>query len=333
MRKLKLAVAYGSICGGCDVAFVDVGEKLIDLTEAADIVHWPSLMDGKEGDLERAGDIDVGIYFGGVRTDKHKEVLELLREKSGVFVAFGACACHGGVPGLANVFKSRPLLERGYVTTKGVENPEGVIPGLKGTNPEGGKVSVPRLRSFLSPASDFVDVDIFVPGCPPPVESVSELIEVVKSHQKGHSPPRGLAIAEETSLCDFCDRQKSEEINIERFRRVHEAAVDKDKCFLEQGIICMGPVTRGGCGAKCINANMPCRGCFGPVPGVEDQGTKFLTTIAAALEAGKEREVGEEELKKLIRELRDPVGLFYMFSLAASVINRRNSDLGGQKVG
>ena len=73
---------------------------------------------------------------------------------------------------------------------------------------------------------------------------------------------------------------------------------------------------------------MPCRGCFGPVPGVEDQGTRFLTTITAAFKAGKEVDVGEEELKELINEVQDPIGLFYRFSLAASIIKKRHSDLG-----
>ncbi len=327
--KIKLAVGYGSICGGCDVAFIDLGEKLIDLTELVDIVFWPALVDTKEEDLRKLKEIDVGMFFGAIRTDKHKATLELLREKARLLVAFGTCACYGGVLGLANAARSMDLLKTGYVITKSTENPKQILPGLEKL--EGIPISIPKIRSLVSPISDFVDVDIWVPGCPPPVDSIIKLLDVLKDYQRGHLPPKGLFIAEDRSLCEFCDREKPEVLQIEKFRRVHEGKIDEKECLLKQGILCLGPVTRGGCGARCIKANMPCRGCFGPVPNVEDQGTKFITAVAAALKAGEEREVGEEELKKLIEEIHDPLGLFYMFSLAASIINRKYLDLGGDE--
>ncbi len=327
MRKAKVAVDYGSICGGCDVAFIDAGEKLIDLANVAEIVFWPAVVDGKEEDLIKTEKIDVGIFFGAIRTEKHEETLQRLREKSRILVAFGTCACYGGIPGLANAANSETLLKIGYIKTKTTENPDGVLPSFAEFKDTA--LKLPRLRSLVSPISDFVDVDIWVPGCPPPVESVNKLIEVVEDIQRGQEPPKGLFVAEETSLCDFCEREKPEVLKIERFRRVHEGEIKKDECFLKQGIVCLGSVTRAGCGARCIDANMPCRGCFGPVPNVKDQGTRFLTAIASALMAEQEREIGEEELKKLIEELPDPLGLFYMYSLAAAIINRRYSDLEG----
>ncbi len=327
MRKIKLAVDYGSICGGCDVAFIDAGEKLIELANAAEIVFWPAVVDGKEEDLRKTREIDVGIFFGAIRTERHKEALEQLREKSRILVAFGTCACYGGIPGLANSVESRVLLKKGYVATKSTDNPDGKLPGFEEFKEAA--LRLPRLRSLVSPICDFVDVDIWVPGCPPPVESVNKLIDVVKDLQEDQVPPKGLFIAEGRSLCDFCEREKPEVLRIKRFRRVHEGEIKRDECFLKQGIICLGPVTRGGCGARCIDANMPCRGCFGPVPNVEDQGTRFLSAVASALMAEEEREVGEEELRKLIDELPDPLGLFYMYSLAASIINRRYLDLEG----
>jgi len=325
MKKVKLVVDYGSICGGCDVAFIDVGEKLIDLVSAAEIVFWPAVVDGKEEVFDKLEEIDVGIFFGAVRTEKHRKALERLREKSRVLVAFGTCACYGGIPGLANAVESRVLLEVGYLTIKSTDNPERIIPGFKEFKEE--VLELPKLREFVSPISDFVEVDVWVPGCPPPVESVNKLIDVVKEIQRGYLPEKGFFIAEERSLCDFCERERPELIRIERFKRVHERGINDEECFLKQGIVCLGPVTRGGCGARCIDANMPCRGCFGPVPNVEDQGTRFLTAIASALKAEEEKEIGEEELKKLIDELTDPLGLFYMYSLAAAIINRKYSDL------
>ena len=328
MGKVKIAVCYGSICGGCDVAFVDLGEKIMELVSIADIVYWAGVMDAKEEDLRRTEEIDIGIFFGGIRTEKHREAVKLLREKSRILVAFGTCSCYGGVPGLGNSASLEDLLKTGYLKTASTENPERNIPGV---DLKSLIESVPKLRRFLSPICEFVDVDIWVPGCPPPVESIEKLIEVIRNYSKGRSPRRGLFIAEDRCLCDFCERQKPEELSIKSFRRVHEGVINKEECFLKQGIICLGPVTRGGCGLRCIAANMPCRGCFGPIPGVEDQGTRFLTAVASALGAGEEKEIGEEELKKLIDELPDPLGLFYMFSLASSIINKRYSDLGGEE--
>ncbi len=325
MRKLKLAVDYGSICGGCDVAFIDVGEELIDLVNVADIVFWPAVVDGKEEDLKNVEELDLGIFFGAVRTEKHLKALKNLREKSRFLIAFGTCACYGGVPGLANAFESEFLLETGYSKTRSTENPDHKLPGLDEIKEAA--VMLPKLREKVSPISDFVDVDIWVPGCPPPVESVSKLIGVIKDISRGLLPPKGLFIAEDRTLCDFCDREKPEIIIIERFKRVHESSIDEKECLLKQGIICLGPVTRGGCGARCVKANMPCRGCFGPAPNVEDQGTRFLTAISSILMAGKEKEVGEEGIKRLVNEIKDPLGLFYMYSFATALINRRYRDV------
>lgn len=329
MTKVKLAVVYGSTCGGCDVAFIDAGEKLAELTEIAEIVYWPYLMDNKKEDLRKAKDVDVGIFFGAIRTDKHKENAELLKEKSDIFVSFGTSACYGGIPGLANATTIRDLLKTSYTTALSTENPKNVVPSPESLGDE--NLVIPKLRSFLSPVSDFVDVDISVPGCPPPMKSVEKLMEILRDYQGGYTSLKKLTIAEERSLCEVCPREKPEEIFLEDFKRAHKTKINEDECFLKQGIVCLGPVTRAGCGATCIKANVPCRGCFGPVPNVRDQGTRILTAIATTFKAGKERDIGEEKLRELIGKISDPLGLFYLFSLASSIINRRYSDFGGEK--
>ena len=88
----------------------------------------------------------------------------------------------------------------------------------------------------------------------------------------------------------------------------------------------MGPATRSGCGARCISANMPCRGCFGPPPGIKDQGAKMLSAIASLLAVDKEMELGEEGLRDLLDKIPDPAGTFYRFTLPSATINRRIDD-------
>jgi F420-non-reducing hydrogenase small subunit len=96
--------------------------------------------------------------------------------------------------------------------------------------------------------------------------------------------------------------------------------VAPETCLLAQGFVCMGPATRSGCGSRCIEANMPCRGCFGPIDGVYDQGAKFLSGFASVLtpkdDAGIER---------LLDTIPDPAGTFYRFSLPTSLMPRRTS--------
>jgi F420-non-reducing hydrogenase small subunit len=121
-------------------------------------------------------------------------------------------------------------------------------------------------------------------------------------------------------LCDTCKRKgtKPEKSVIKEIKRVHEVLLDPERCFLDQGVICLGPATRDGCGERCINANMPCRGCFGPTSRVEDQGAKFLSALASIIDAND-----EDEIKKVTDSIVDPAGVFYFYSLAASMLGRK----------
>ena len=108
-KKIKLAVNWAAGCGGCDVSILDIEEKLLDVSEIADIVYWPCAMDFKRRDLEEYPDksIDICLFNGSIRNSEQKEEANILRRKSKVMVAYGACAGFGGVPGLANVADRR----------------------------------------------------------------------------------------------------------------------------------------------------------------------------------------------------------------------------------
>ncbi len=134
----------------------------------------------------------------------------------------------------------------------------------------------------------------------------------------GTLPPAGAVIASEKTLCDECDRVK-EEKSISKIYRPHQIIPDPKKCLLEQGLICMGPATRGGCGSRCIKANMPCRGCFGPPAGILDQGAKMLSAIASIHTAES-----EEDIAKMVNEIVDPAGTFYRFGMSVSLLKRKH---------
>lgn len=50
-KKIKLAIGLGSTCAGCDIAILDLKEKILDLASLAEIVFWPTAMDFKLEDL------------------------------------------------------------------------------------------------------------------------------------------------------------------------------------------------------------------------------------------------------------------------------------------
>jgi F420-non-reducing hydrogenase small subunit len=154
-----------------------------------------------------------------------------------------------------------------------------------------------------------------VPGCPPQAHQTWAVFEAIL---KGELPPPGSVIgAGEKTVCDECQHVK-EEKKVKQFFRIHEIIPDEKKCLLEQGIVCAGPATRSGCGALCPTANLPCRGCYGPPPGVVDQGAKLLSAVASVVDADT-----EEEAARIVSQIADPIGTFYRFGLAGSLLRRR----------
>ena len=168
-------------------------------------------------------------------------------------------------------------------------------------------------------------MDYYLPGCPPPPDLVMNAINAILT---GNLPEKGAVLAPDKALCDTCPRNetKPEKISIKEIKRPYEIKIDPEKCFLEQGLICHGPFTRSGCGETCIKANMPCRGCFGPVDGVVDQGAKGLSAIVSILGLEGEERMTEEDVQKLIDGIVDPAGTFYRFSLPSSLLRRRRME-------
>ena len=315
MAKLKLALYWAASCGGCDVAVLDVNEKILDIAELADIVLWPIATDFKYHHVEAMddGSIDVCLFNGSVRNSEQEKIAKLLRQKSKAMVAFGSCACFGGIPALAN-FTTRDLaFERAYVEAPTNANADRTFPQLL-TKVAEGELELPEFYDTVSALDQVVAVEYYMPGCPPPVDLILKVVDALATNSL---PPPGSVIASEKTLCDECERVK-EEKKITKIYRSHEIIPDPEKCLLEQGIICMGPATRGGCGSRCILANMPCRGCFGPPAGVYDQGAKMLSALASIYDVKD-----EEDIARMVEEIKDPAGTFYRFGMSTSMLKRK----------
>ena len=97
-QKGKLALYWAASCGGCEIAVLGIQEKILDVVAAVDIVLWPVALDFKYRDVEALADGEIAVSFinGAIRTEEQEKIAKLLRRKSGLGVAFGACAISGG---------------------------------------------------------------------------------------------------------------------------------------------------------------------------------------------------------------------------------------------
>ena len=314
MAKLKIALYWAASCGGCEIAVLDIGEKILDVVENAEIVFWPCAMDFKYKDVEKMADkeIDVCLFNGAIRTSENEHIARLLRAKSKVLVAYGSCACEGCIPGLANQSFREELFNYVYQTPS-TDNPSSVRPQTSFKAPEG-ELRLPLFYDTVKTLDQVVDVDYFVPGCPPVEEQTWAVLETVL---KGALPERKSVVgAGKTSLCEECPRERKEK-KVKRFYRPHEIIPDPEICLLDQGIICCGVVTRAGCGAQCISVNMPCRGCYGPPEGITDQGAKLIAVLGSMIDS-----TDPEEIEKACATVLDPLGVAYRFGLPNSILRR-----------
>ncbi len=318
-NKLKIAFYWAASCGGFEIAVLDINEKILDVVKIADIVFWPVALDVKYNDVEAMPDkhIDITFFNGSIRNSEQEHMAKLLRRKSKTLVAFGSCAHEGCIPGLANLHDSKEILAHVYLKEKSVINPERTIPQPE-TKVKEGTLEIPEFYDTVKTLAQTVEVDYYLPGCPPPVKLIANAIDAIA---KNELPPKGSVLAPLKAVCDECPR-KRENKKITKIYRVHEKAPEPEKCLLEQGILCMGPATRSGCGAQCLQVDMPCTGCGGAAPNMPELGAGMITALAAIL-GYDEKDLSQENVEKLMSQIKDPVGTFYMYSLPASILRRK----------
>ncbi len=317
MGKPKVAICWLGSCGGCDETVVDINEVLLRVAGAVDIVLWPVAMDFKYDSIKgmRNSEIALSVVNGNVRNSEQEEIAKLLREKSQLILAFGACACLGGTPGLANLAAKSDIFKWVYRDAPTVVNPRGNYPQTS-CRVNGEELTLPEFYGRVYPLNAIIDVDYYLPGCPPPPYLVMYALSAAVENKL---PAKGSTLAPHRALCDSCKRNKSkpDRMLIREIKRIHEVEADPDVCFLTQGIICLGPATRDGCGESCMNINIPCRGCFGPVEGVQDSGAKFVSTMASIVDAES-----DEDMARIVNQMIDPVGYLYRFLLPSSILQK-----------
>jgi F420-non-reducing hydrogenase small subunit len=320
-NKLKIAFYWAASCGGCEIAVLDLNEKILDVVQLADIVFWPVAIDVKYKDVEAMPDksIDITFFNGSIRNSEQEHMAKLLKQKSKTLVAFGSCAHEGCIPGLANLHDRKQIFDKVYLESKSIANPKRIVPKTS-TEAEEGILKLPEFYDTVKTLNQSVDVDYYLPGCPPPVKLIATALEAIANNQL---PSKGSVLAPLKSVCDECPRKKDNK-KISKIYRVHEKIPEPEKCLLEQGIICMGPATRSGCGAQCLTVDMPCTGCGGPCPNSLEQGAAMISALASILRLeGETEHYSQEDVDNLMNQIKDPIGTFYMYSLPSSILRRK----------
>ena len=296
MSKARVATEWLMVCSGCHISLLDIHEAILDVLAKADIVRSPVLVDVKE-----FVPADVGIITGGIRNEHNIHVAKEMRKNCKIIVSLGSCACFGGTPGLGNLYTREEIFDKVYYpgNCMGLDNPLGREP----------RDDVPPLTEKVAPLSSVIDVDVVVPGCPPVPELIATGVMALLDGKPLDLPNQ--------SVCEPCPREKSHTkiTELKRWYRSAGEELDPDKCFLEQGYICVGPVTWGLCDARCTKVGVPCRGCHGPLnpdpvkgtdPGIDT--ASFLGTLAS--------QVGVEQVFEAMGN--DPVSLLYQHQYAYS---------------
>lgn len=277
---VKVAEEWLNACSGCEISIVDLGERLLDVLQLVEFVHIPVLMDHKYyGQLGDGKHVDipeavVGIISGGIRNEEHLEVALEMRRKCQIIIGLGTCATHGGIPALANSYTNEEILGRVY-STETTERPS-ALPGD----------GIPQLMDVCHALDEKIKVDVYLPGCPPHPDQVFGALTALLS---------GKAVEDdEKSVCNDCPTIREGKGQLKQLRRFLHAPhyqapdepLDKMRCLLEQGFLCMGSVTKSGCGGgkttpRCIAARVPCRGCSGPVRRDGNQLLDMLNGLAS----------------------------------------------------
>lgn len=307
------------------MSVANLHEKILDVDRHFDLFFCPCLLDTKKKDIESMPDAGIALtlFNGAIKTEENEEMAHLLRKKSKVLVAYGSCAIGGCIPALSNLHNISELYRRVYLENPSIDNPDRILPQCETDMPEG-KITIPGIYDSVRTLSQIVDVDYYIPGCPPESNQLWNVIELIING--GKLPEKGLVIGAGTkNVCEECEKKKNEK-KIDRFYRIYEIIPDPEKCLLEQGIVCMGPATRDGCGGLCPRVNMPCIGCYGAPEGVLDQGAVMIGALGGVLNIDRIKALAEDKIPgavdEIIKTMPDMTGVFYKFSLSGSILKK-----------
>ncbi len=293
MMKTRISTEWLSGCSGCHVAVVDLHEKLLNLLDDVEFVRIPVLMDEKG-----YPEAEVGLVEGAVRSEHDRKALIRMRETCKTLIAFGTCAVYGGPSGIGWLYEKDSILNKIYKETPTAAD--------DGKFPEG----APELEQSVTPLNEVVDIDFFIPGCPPHPYYIALAVNTLLGASK-------LPISMKT-VCSACNRRMEKREGV-KFQRGMSTAPEEDICFLSQGVICLGSVTLDRCQAQCPNKGIACAGCAGPSMDIITEPHLDIRTMIAkrmSMLTGIDRSEIQEYIEKEAKT-------FYSYAISSPIIYKK----------
>ncbi len=247
----KVAFMQLSSCWGCHQSLLNAHLGLLSILPELEIVYWPAVVDFKHDSLvaREDGSIVVGFIEGMIRTREDLENTKLMRNKCQIIVALGTCSCYGSVAGLANLYNKDQLLNRKFIEAESITDSR--IPDKH----------VPPIEEFVVNVKEIIDIDVFIPGCPPTTEnivaSILYLLSLLSPGPEKREPNK--------SVCEKCE-------------------LYNEGCLLNKEELCFGPITAAGCELMCPEDGNPCVGCFKATSKVGDKATVLMDKLISITE-------------------------------------------------
>ncbi|MEI6668518.1 MAG: methyl viologen-reducing hydrogenase [Acidobacteriota bacterium] len=255
MSAVRVNAEWLSVCGGCEVAIVDLHEQILDVLGAVQLQRCPVLTDVK--DYPKA---EVGLVSGAIRNEHDRHAAEQMRASCDTIIAWGTCAVYGGIPGAGIVHTSESIFEAAYGKNR----------TTVGGHPPTRRVDT--LETRVVPLDSVIPVDLYLPGCPPhPAFILEALLSLVQGR-----PPK----TRQETVCARCKRTMVKTA-VDRIKSNHEGDPDPDQCLLSQGYVCLGSVTLDRCASPCPNNGVMCTGCAGPTMQVLTEPNRDIRTEVA----------------------------------------------------
>lgn len=294
MSKVTVSFEWLSGCSGCEIGTVDLHERLLQVLDTLDIVRLPILMD--ERGYPKA---DLGIVTGALRTEHDVECLHQMRDSCSRLLAFGICAVYGGPQGAGDAHTLGEICDTVYrnnPTTATCDVPSQGLPKL--------------LEAGVRPINSEVEVDLYLPGCPPHPYYIAHALAAVV---RGGPPEFGAH-----NVCFRCNR-KMQKSDVAELRRLHQVSPNNDVCWLSQGVLCMGSATLDRCLAPCPQRGVPCTGCAGPSEHIVLEPNRDIRTEIAERMSRMTKIPREAVVAEIERRART----YYAYALASPVFRQK----------
>ena len=164
MDKIRFATVWLAGCSGCHMSFLDLDEWLFELVKYVEFVYSP-IADLKE----YPENVDVCLVEGAIANQDNLELISKIRDRTKLLVSFGDCAVTANVPAMRNMLGgdgADAVLRRSYLELGDITPQLPNAPGI-----------VPELLDRVVPVHEVVNVDLYLPGCPPSADRIRAAIE------------------------------------------------------------------------------------------------------------------------------------------------------------